>query len=147
MGEFADRVAKRLRSELNARTDREWVTEHRVGRTPVDVAAPGAPAVLVELEFRRADPANNPVKLARHAAEGTLGECVLIQVFSGYYDTENGVSSKRENAEFVGELASESLDGFSYRALDMGFTPPKRGDDPPENWEATIEALADEIAA
>jgi len=146
MGEFADRVAERLREELAARTDREWVTEHRVGRTPVDVASPGVPTLLVELEFRRADPANNPVKIARHVSEGTLEDVVLIQVFSEYYETVSGVSSKRENAVFVGELASESLDGFSYRALDMGFTPPKRGNDPPEGWQKAIEVLAEEIA-
>jgi hypothetical protein len=146
MGAFAERVGKRLRAELDARSGHEWVTERRVGRTPVDVATRGAPAVLVELEFRRADPANNTVKLARHASEGTLDECVLLQAFSGYYDTESGVSSKRENAEFVGGMAAESLAGFSYRALDMGLTPP-RGGDPPENWTDAIDALAAEIAS
>ena len=73
MGEFADNVADRLRDALAERLPtHEWVTERYLGRTPVDVAGAGAPELFVELEWRRADPANNTVKLFRHLAEGDI---------------------------------------------------------------------------
>jgi len=149
MGAFADDAQALLREELAARSERAWVTEHRVGRTPVDVAAPdGDVAVFVELEFRRADPANNTVKIARHAAEGEVEKSVvLIQAFSRYYETERGISSKRANAAFVGGLASDGVAGFAYRSLDFDVAPPKRGDDPPDNWEAAVESLAARVAS
>ena len=139
VGVFADDVHAALRDALAARRPgREWTTERYVRGTPVDVAGErpdaGGPLVFVEVEMRRADRANNPVKLARYAADGGLDAPVLLaQAFSGYYDLDGGgVSSKRENAEFVGRLAEESVTGFDYHALDLRFTPPVRGDDPPD---------------
>lgn len=144
--EFATRVQTALRDALAARTDREWTTERYVRQTPVDVATDdsGAPLVLVEVELRRADPANNPVKVARAVREGAVDRPVrLVQLFSGYYDLDGGgVSSKRENATFVGGLADEVLTGFTYRALDLGFTPPVRGAEPPEGWRGAVVAAA-----
>ncbi|GGL45920.1 hypothetical protein [Halocalculus aciditolerans] len=168
--DLRDALAARLPS-------RKWRTERYVERTPVDVAtdddagrasrvapsgrshspvprfslAPAALApnrvILVEVEMRRADPANNPVKLARYADEGAFDAPVhLVQVFSGYYDLAGGgVSTKRENAEFVGRLATDALDGFTYDAVDLGFTPPKRGGDRPSDWRARVHETADRI--
>lgn len=149
MGKFADDVQETLRDALAERLpSRTWVTEYSVRRTPVDVASPDAPHVFVEVEMRRADPSNNPVKLARYTHEGEfVAPLLLVQAFSGYYDlTSGGVSSKRKNAEFVGELGTEALDGFAYRGLDLGFTPPKRGGERPDGWRAGVEGVADEIA-
>ncbi|GAA0264944.1 hypothetical protein [Halobacterium noricense] len=152
MGEFTDAVHARLRAALAARDpDREWTTEWYVRRTPVDVAgvpdSAAAPLVLVEVEMRRADPANNPVKLARHAADGALDRpVVLVHLFSDYYAlTDGGHSSKRENAEFVGGLAADALDGFDYHAVDLALAPPVRGDDPPGDWRDAVERAADRI--
>lgn len=153
MGDFADDVHRELRDALATRLPgREWQTEWYVERTPVDVASPPdavtEPAVLVEVEMRRADPANNPVKLARYTDEGAFDAPVhLVQVFSGYYDlATGGVSSKRENAEFVGRLATDTLDDFTYDAVDLGFTPPKRGGTRPDDWRAHVDEAAAEIA-
>jgi hypothetical protein len=135
VGKFASDVGDRLRDSLAAAfPGREWRTEHYVGGTPVDVASPGNPVVFVEVECRRADPANNPVKLARHVDEGVFdAPVVLVQVFSEHYVLDSGgPNSKRENAEFVGEVAAETLDSFSYHALDLAVDPPKRGGERPE---------------
>jgi len=151
VGEFTDAVHARLRDALAARDPgREWTTEWYVQRTPVDVAGvpdADAPLVLVEVEMRRADPANNPVKLARHAADGAFDRPVaLVHLFSDYYAlADGGHSSKRENAEFVGGLASDALDGFDYHAVDLALAPPVRGDDPPADWEDAVENAADRV--
>jgi hypothetical protein len=152
VGEFADDVHEVLRDALATRDpNREWQTEWYVRRTPVDVAGTPAttdvPLVLVEVEMRRADPANNPVKLARYASEGVFDRTIrLVQVFSDYYDLAGGgVSSKRENAEFVGRLAATELDSFDYEAADLDVEPPVRGDDRPDDWRATVDEVADEV--
>ncbi|MFC3477988.1 hypothetical protein [Halobacterium litoreum] len=149
MGEFADDVHAALRDALAARDpDRDWQTEWYVRNTPVDVAgvpdATDAPLVLVEVEVRRADPANNPVKLARYADDGDFDRpVVLVQAFTDYYALETGgVSSKRENATFVGRLAAETLTDFDYRAVDLPVAPPKRGDTPPDGWRNAVERVA-----
>lgn len=106
--------------------------------------------VLVESETRRADPANNAVKLFRHVAEGTLeaDEAVVCQVFSAYYDLDSGgVSSKREDAEFIGGIAADALAGLEYHAVDFPVEPPVRDGDPPEGWRATAGRTAEEIVA
>lgn len=153
MGEFTDAVHARLRDALAAcDSGREWTTEWYVQRTPVDVAgvpdAAAAPLVLVEAEMRRADPANNPVKLARYAAGGEFDRPVsLVQAFSEYYAlADGGVSSKRENASFVGNLAADAVDGFDYGAVPLEFEPPVRGDDRPDGWREAVERVADAIA-
>lgn len=151
MGEFADDLHTALRDALAARDpSRDWQTEWYVRRTPVDVAGvhdgSAVPLVLVEVEVRRADPANNTVKLARYADAGDFDRPVrLVQVFTDYYDLETGVSSKRENAEFVGELAADSVAGFGYDAVSLPVAPPKRGTDPPADWRDAVDAAAAEI--
>ena len=152
MGEFASDVQAVLQDRLSTLAPRfDWTTEYRVGRTPVDVGGESADhLVLVELEWRRADPADNTAKLFRHLSDGTLAvEGVTVcQLFTEYYDlSSGGVSSKRENAEFVGRTAADTLDGFAFRALTLPLDPPKRGGDRPPDWQATVEATAEELAS
>jgi hypothetical protein len=149
VGAFADAAAERLRDDLAARlVSHAWTTEFYVGRTPVDVAGEGDPLLLVELEWRRADPANNTVKLFRHLADGEFDDRTirLVQVFTRYYDLQSGgVSSKRENAEFVGERVATTVDGVSYAPVTLDVDPPKRGGDRPDGWKAAVERAADRI--
>lgn len=156
MGEHARRIQKRLAEGLSAaRPDAEWTVEHRVGGTPVDVVGSTADRfVLVELEWRRADPADNAAKLFRHLAEesdaleGTDGrrDAVVVQVFTEYYDlVSGGVSSKRKNATFVGDAAAEYLDRVSYRAVDLAIDPPKAGGELPADWRSATDAAVESI--
>lgn len=151
MGADADRVAGALCDRLaDARPELAWATERRVGGTPVDVVGRGDDvAVLVELEWRRADPSDNAAKLFRHLAAGELdaGRVLVVQLFTPYYDlASGGVSAKRRNAEFVGERAAAARDELTYRPLALDLPPPKRGEPLPEDWRAAVDAAADEIA-
>ncbi|MEF8888267.1 MAG: hypothetical protein V5A30_10700 [Haloarculaceae archaeon] len=143
MGEFASTVQADIRDGLADRHSRfAWETEFDVAGTPVDVAGRADDRlVLVELEWRRADPVGNTAKLFRHLDSGALdaGQVTVVQVFSGYYDlARGGVSSKRLDAEFVGRVAADALDALSYDSLDLDVDPPKRGGDPPPDWEAAV---------
>lgn len=173
MGDAADRVRDRLRDGLVERLPGyRWTTEEAVGRTPVDVVGvaadpetgAGQAVVLVELEWRRADPANNPVKLFRHAAEGRLADLVeddtstadgdvdrapdalCVQVFTEYYRTSDGDSSKRENAEFAGRRLARVVDGLEYEGASLSLAPPKRGGELPSGWRETVDEATDRIA-
>jgi hypothetical protein len=148
VGAFADEVADRLRDVLSDHLDSHaWATEGYIGRTPVDVVGEGEPLLLVELEWRRADPSNNTVKLFRHLVEGDLdGGVHLVQLFSRYYDLQSGgTSSKRENAEFVGERIPMTVDRVAYTPLTLDIDPPKRGGERPGNWRGAVEAAAERI--
>ena len=152
MGEFATRVQERLREHLaTERPDYAWTVEATIAGTLVDVVGrAGETVALVELEWRRADPADNAAKLFRHLARGALDveRAVVCQVFSGYYDlASGGVSAKRENAEFVGGVAADDLAALSYEALDLAIDPPKRGGEPPPGWERAVADAAAAIAA
>jgi len=127
-----------------------------VGGTPVDVVgvaesdADGECAfVAVELEVRRADPVNNTVKLLRNLDAGVLDahdSVVVCQVFSAYYDlVDGGVSTKRENAAFVGRLAERADDRVEFHALTLPVDPPKRGDDPPAEWREGVDDAIDGV--
>jgi len=160
VGEFADAVQERLRERLaERRPSLDWQTEYRVGPTPVDVAgvdsggagesATAKTLALVELEWRRADPADNSAKLFRHLADGALDEhdrIVVCQVFTGYYDlARGGVSSKRENAEFVGRMAAEAFDRVAYHPVNFDLDPPKRGGEWPDDWRGRADDCARRI--
>ena len=153
MGEFADAVGDHLRDCLRERRPGlDWETEYRIGRTPVDVVGEdGDRFVAVELEWRRADPADNTAKLFRHLAEGGFedyDEILVCQVFTGYYDLRSGgVSSKRENAEFVGSVAEDAFDRFRYRAVRFDLDPPKRGGDRPDDWRARTDETSERITS
>ncbi|WP_435116427.1 hypothetical protein [Halolamina sp. C58] len=147
MGSFADDVGAYLRRELSARRPAvPWETEYAVGGTPVDLGgAAGDRLVLVELEWRRADPADNTAKLCRHVAEGSIDAdaVVVFQPFTRYYDlADGGVSSKRKNAEFVGRTAADLFDHVTYHPLDFDVAPPKRGGDRPDGWRDAADAIA-----
>jgi hypothetical protein len=57
-----------------------------------------------------------------------------------------GVSSQRQNAEFVGRVAADAFDRLSYSPVEFGLTPPKRGGERPDDWELVTEETAAEIA-
>ena len=172
VGELAREVQERLRDGLAVvRPDHDWEVEYRVAGTPVDIAGTpsavagtssgdgaiavpgtdgedGGPVVLVELEWRRADPADNAAKLFRHLADGQFDadRVVVAQVFTGYYDlASGGVSSKRQNAEFVGRVAADTFDRLSYAPVDLAFDPPKRGGDLPEDWRVAVDDAVERI--
>ncbi|WP_336136545.1 hypothetical protein [Natronomonas amylolytica] len=149
MGEFADEVADNLRDALADRLDSHaWATERYIGRTPVDVVGEGEPLLLVELEWRRADPSNNTVKLFRHLVEDNFdgGEVHLVQLFSRYYDLQSGgVSSKRANAEFVGKRVPMTVDDVTYTPLTLAVDPPKRGGERPDGWREAVDWAAERI--
>jgi len=164
VGAFATEVQNRLRDTLAERCDDyKWKTERRIAGTPVDVVGRRSTEwVLVELEWRRADPADNTAKLFRHLANDAFDgrnaldasdtsdaeHVAVFQVFTGYYDLVNGgVSAKRENAEFVGRVASDVIDRFTYTPIEFGLDPPKRGGEPPDAWRTVADATARTIAA
>jgi len=153
VGAFADAVGEHLRTGLEERLPSfDWHTEHYLRRTPVDVAGrSGDRFVAVEVEWRRADPANNAAKLFYYVEDGELDaydEVAVVQLFSEYYDlASGGVSSKREVAEFVGETAAESVDRVSFHPLTLPVDPPKRGGDPPDGWRDRTDETAGEIAS
>jgi hypothetical protein len=154
MGRFADAVSDHLRAGLADRAPRfDWATEYDVAGTPVDVggvhrpAADGTELVAVELEWRRADPADNAAKLFRHLAEGRIDadRVTVVHLFTRYYDlVSGGVSAKRANAEFVGSVAAETLDALTYHPLTFDLDPPKRGADRPSEWRAAADAAVEE---
>ncbi|SHG44282.1 hypothetical protein [Halobaculum gomorrense] len=151
MGKAAKRVQRHLRERLACVLPRyEWHEEHVVGDTPVDVAGVGDALVLVELEWRRADPANNTVKLFREFVETDLASSFdsvhVVQLFSRYYDlAAGGVSTKRRNAVFVGGRVAETVPAATFTAVTLGIDPPKRGGDLPEGWRESAEDAADRI--
>jgi hypothetical protein len=152
VGAFATDVTQRLRDRLaDARPAFEWKREYRLGTTPADIGGNAAGRlVLVELEWRRADPADNTAKLFRHAVEGSIDadRIVLFQVFTRYYDlTDSGVSSKRLNAEFVGRVAADAIEGLSYRPLPIDVDPPKRGGERPAGWREATDTVVETIDA
>ena len=150
MGRNAERVQECLLAVLAERIpDIEWETEYRVGGTPVDVGGvtEAGELCVVELEWRRADPADNAAKIFRHAIETVDGNGVQVfQIFTRYYElADGGLSSKRKNAEFVGETAAGSLGGLSYTAVSLDVRPPKRGGEVPDGWRSEVEKVGESI--
>jgi hypothetical protein len=148
VGELAQQVQERLRDRLAAtRPTLDWRLEHGIAGTQVDVAGIGETTVLVELEWRRADPVDNTAKLFRHLAEGRLPDRVVVaQVFTAKYDlVSGGVNSRRQNAEFVGRVAADTFDRLSYHPIDLALDPPKRGGDLPKDWQESVDDAADRV--
>jgi hypothetical protein len=152
MGEFATTVQTHLREELSRECPAlDWETEYRIEGTPVDVAGASEGVLfLVELEWRRADPADNTAKLFRHLEDGSIDhdQVHVFQVFTRYYDlASGGHSSKRKNAEFVGYTAANVSERLSYDPLDLDIDPPKRGGDWPDDWEDAAGQIVDRIVS
>ena len=152
VGAFATDVETRLVERLaDARPAIDWGTEYRLETTPVDVGGCRANRlVVVELEWRRADPADNTAKLFRHAVGKSTDadRLVVFQVFTRYYDLVSGdISSKRKNAEFVGETAAELLEHLTYHPIDFEIDPPKSGEDRPPQWKDVTDSTAEKLAS
>jgi hypothetical protein len=147
VGRFATDVNAYLRGTLASDAPAlDWTTEHYVAGTPVDVAGTdGERLVAVELEWRRADPADNAAKLFRHLAEGSVdaARVTVVHLFTRYYDlASGGHSSKRRNAEFVGRVAADRLDALAYQPVTFDLDPPKRGGERPDEWRAAADGAA-----
>ncbi len=145
MGEFATAVQSYIQQKLSSKCPAlDWQTEYHIDGTPVDVAGMGENALyLVELEWRRADPADNTAKLFRHLDSGSISHrnVHVFQVFTRYYDLASGdYSSKRKNAEFVGQVASRASPQLRYNSLDLDIDPPKRGGQWPTEWHSTVDS-------
>ena len=156
MGEFAEAVQERMCERFaERRPGFDWETEHYLGGTPVDVVGlGGTDLVAIELEWRRADPADNTAKLFRHLSTGNEGaltayrRVVVVQVFTAYYDlASGGVSAKRKNAEFVGRVAQQALDGVTYHPVKFDLDPPKRGGEWPSGWRQVADETVDAVIA
>ena len=152
MGAFATAVQDYLCESLAASVPAvDWETEYRIAGTPVDVAGVGDRQLyLIELEWRRADPADNAAKLFRHLDSGEItAEAVTVfHLFTDYYALQRGgVSSKRQNAEFVGRTAADTHDRLSYTVVDIEIEPPKRGGEWPETWQETVDETIATLSA
>lgn len=105
---------------------------------------------MIELEWRRADPADNTAKLFRHLDSGAIEreQVRVVQVFTEYYDlARGGVSSKRQNAEFVGGVAADATPQLSSHPVEFEIDPPKRGGEWPDNWHSKADEIVSDIAA
>ena len=152
MGEFADEVVHRLKDHLaQFSSSYAWETEYPIAQTSIDIAGiDGDRYVLIELEWRRADPADNAAKIFRHLStkETPADQVRILQLFTNHYDLiSGGVSSKRKNAEFVGETAAELLEHLTYHSIDFEIDPPKSGEDRPPQWEDITDSTAKKLAS
>jgi len=152
MGQFADEVVHQLKDHLEQfYSSYEWDTEYPIAETPVDIAGIDDDRyVLIELEWRRADPADNAAKIFRHlsTSEISADQVRILQLFTNHYNlSSGGVSSKRKNAEFVGETAAELLEHLTYHPIDFEIDPPKSGEDRPPQWEDVTDSTAEKLAS
>lgn len=156
MGEHASQVQSALRARLAAAfPSLDWQVEYDVGGAPVDVAGRSESVfVLVELEWRRADPVDNTASLFRHlvadGSESALDEAaeriVVVQLFTAYYDlVRGGVSSKRRNAEFVGDRIAASVPHVSYHGLSLPLSPPRADGDLPDDWATAVDTVVESV--
>lgn len=150
MGHFS-RLAQSyfLKKLTNCYTACKWEKEYSIAGTPVDLAGTcDEVLILIELEWRRADPADNSAKLFRHLSTGQIefSNIIVIQVFTAYYDlAQGGVSSKRKNAEFVGQVAADAIDHLSYYSVDFDLEPPKRGQEWQDDWQSAAESTVNKV--
>lgn len=147
MGKFANAVQNHLCESLaEYYPTGSWESEFSISGTPVDICGRKVNHLyLVELEWRRADPADNAAKIFRHLQADHIEaeQVIFFQIFTDYYELSRGdVSSKRKNAEFVGEIAAQSSEKLLYSSVDFDIDPPKRG----ENWPDTWKDAADKTA-
>lgn len=156
MGEHASQVQSALRARLAASLPAlDWQAEYDIAGTPVDVAGISeSTVVLVELEWRRADPVDNTATLFRHlVADGersalaeSADRIVVVQLFTAYYDlVRGGVSSKRQNAEFVGNRIAASVPHVTYHGVSLPLSPPRADGDLPDDWQTAVETVVEYV--
>ena len=151
MGEFAGAVQEYLHKSLSEKhSSIDWHTEYDIGGTPVDLAGEALDHVyLIELEWRRADPADNAAKIFRHLNTNSIEvtQVTVLQVFTQYYDLKRGgVNSKRKNAEFVGSVAADTYEELSYTPILFPLDPPKRGAEWPSDWQDITDTVVSDIS-
>ena len=150
MGESASEVQAYICSRLDeTHPGLSWQTEHKIAGTPIDIAGINDDLlVLLELEWRRADPADNSAKIFRHLSDeqSDVNHVLVAQIFTNHYNlVGGGVSSKRKNAEFVGTIAANSIEYLSYYPLNLPLDPPKRGTDMGDSWTEAAERTIDQV--
>lgn len=154
MGKFAKAVQNHLcESLIKYYPTGSWEPEFNIGGTPVDIGGmKDNHLYLIELEWRRADPADNAAKIFRHLQADNVGtdQITFFQIFTHYYKlSSGGVSSKRKNAEFVGEVAAQTFEKLSYSSVDFDMDPPKRGEEWPDTWkepaDETVTTLCEKM--
>jgi hypothetical protein len=150
MGEFAEAVQDYMFNSLSGQIPSfDWQTEYDVAGTPVDVVGKAEKKLhLIELEWKRADPADNTAKIFRHLESGEFeaNEIIVLQIFTDHYALSGGgVSSKQKNAEFVGNVAAETFDHLTYIPVSFKMNPPKRGSSWPDDWERVADDTLDVI--
>lgn len=156
MGEFAEVVQEYLHESLSQKHPSiDWDTEYDISGTPVDLPGKALGHIyLIELEWRRADPADNAAKIFRHLDTNTIEatQVTVLQVFTQFYNLKRGgVKSKRKNAEFVGSVAADTYEELSYTAITFHLDPPKRSAEWPNDWQdiadTSVSTIADSVAS
>lgn len=156
MGEFAEAVQEYMCNSLSTRVSNlNWQTEYNIAGTPVDIVGKtGQKLYLIELEWRRADPADNTAKIFRHLESGELDadELIVFQIFTNHYSlSSGGISSKQKNAEFVGTVAAETYNYLTYVSVPFKMEPPSRGNSWPDGWQKvaneTLEVIIDNLSS
>lgn len=150
MGKFATTVQEYICAVLSEQyPDTDWKTEYRIDGTPVDIGGKNDDQLyLIELEWRRADPADNAAKIFRHLSTDEIKaeEIAVFQIFTEYYElNRGGVSTKRKNSEFVGNVAAQTFDKLSYTPVDFDIAPPKQSMEWPETWEKSADKMISTI--
>lgn len=150
MGKFATAVQHYICEALSEIYQTgTWETEYDINGTPVDIGGnKDNHLYLFELEWRRADPSDNAAKLFRYlkADELTAEQVTLFHIFTNYYElSRGGVSSKRKNAEFIGEIAAQAHESLSYYPVDFDMDPPKRGEEWPEIWREVADKTVNDL--
>jgi len=101
---------------------------------------------IIELEFKREDPAINVIKVYRAVDEKLQildkTKVYFIHIFSDFF---NFNKEKRINAEFVGKKMSKEFSYLEYISIDFNVAPPVRGDSFPSNTDIAIKNLTIEI--
>jgi len=101
---------------------------------------------IIELEFKREDPATNIIKVFRAVDENlqilNKTKICFIHIFSDFFNLKK---EKRINAEFVGKKMSKEFNNLEYISMDFNAVPPVRGASFPSNTDRAIKNLTIEI--
>jgi hypothetical protein len=104
----------------------EWKKNwHLPGGGSVDVAAVdehGQPAVLIEAELRREDPASNVVKIWKWAHDSHfMGRCLFVHSFTKTYRGPKQRALAR--ARFAAARMKREFPRIEYREVRLGYKP------------------------